>query len=185
MAKPGVNEKLKFCPQCKISKPLNLFAKNRHKKSGLCVYCKDCCHSNCKKYYFNNIEKVTNAQREYYYYKGGKDNISNNKKRNPEKYKPIARKGTRKYYALNRELCRKKNRERKRPYIRNEVTIKTIARKILKNAVLNGDIIRPKKCPRCGNDKDRIHGHHKDYNKPLDVIWLCSICHGKEHRKYE
>ncbi len=66
MAKPGVNEKLKFCPQCKISKPLNLFAKNRHKKSGLCVYCKDCCHSNCKKYYFNNIEKVTNAQREYY-----------------------------------------------------------------------------------------------------------------------
>lgn len=35
---------------------------------------------------------------------------------------------------------------------------------------------------RCGTDKN-VHGHHHDYSKPLDVEWLCSTCHGIEHRK--
>lgn len=35
-------------------------------------------------------------------------------------------------------------------------------------------------CYFCGTDK-RLQAHHHDYNKPLDVIWLCVRCHHRLH----
>ena len=34
-------------------------------------------------------------------------------------------------------------------------------------------------CVVCGNKKTQ--GHHEDYDKPLDLIWLCSEHHAKAH----
>jgi hypothetical protein len=59
-----------------------------------------------------------------------------------------------------------------------------LARCQLNNATASGKLIRPLVCERCGNEpgfdrlgRSRIHGHHHDHNKALDVEWICYLCH--------
>jgi len=40
----------------------------------------------------------------------------------------------------------------------------------------------PKSCELCGEDT-KLHAHHHDYTKPLDVTWLCPACHHQLHAK--
>lgn len=54
------------------------------------------------------------------------------------------------------------------------------AHKKLHNA-LRGGKIKKQPCFICGS-KD-VHGHHYDYSKPLNVIWLCAQHHQWMHRK--
>lgn len=35
-------------------------------------------------------------------------------------------------------------------------------------------------CEVCGTD-ERVHAHHHDYSRPLDVRWLCFRCHKGSH----
>ena len=53
-------------------------------------------------------------------------------------------------------------------------------RDILYKAKSKGEITPPKFCEKCGN-KLKLHAHHKDYSKPLDVTWLCRYCHRELH----
>lgn len=56
---------------------------------------------------------------------------------------------------------------------------KFAARSALRKAIKSGDVARGA-CKVCGKT-DRIHGHHEDYSKPLDVIWLCDKHHRELH----
>lgn len=57
------------------------------------------------------------------------------------------------------------------------------ARRILHAAVRKGTIVRPLKCETC-DKKIKLTAHHEDYNKPLEVEWLCYECHGQRSWKY-
>ena len=53
------------------------------------------------------------------------------------------------------------------------------AHRLLETAVRNGVVI-PRGCEVCGKEAS---GHHDDYNKPLDVRWLCKQHHFEWHEK--
>ena len=42
-----------------------------------------------------------------------------------------------------------------------------------------GRMIRPDNCESCFKEC-KPEAHHEDYNKPLDVDWLCVKCHSKQ-----
>jgi hypothetical protein len=54
--------------------------------------------------------------------------------------------------------------------------------KIVIKAIKIGKMIRPRVCCRCGK-RGKTVAHHPDYNKPLDVLFICYSCHGKHHKK--
>jgi len=52
------------------------------------------------------------------------------------------------------------------------------AHSAVNNAIRDNRLTR-KSCEVCGEKK--VHGHHDDYTKPLDVRWLCPIHHSEAH----
>lgn len=59
--------------------------------------------------------------------------------------------------------------------------IKRTARNKLYAAVRDGKIVKPPECQICSASDEVLHGHHEDYTKPLDVIWVCTGCHAFIH----
>lgn len=58
---------------------------------------------------------------------------------------------------------------------------KHTARLMVKRAVVAGRLT-PTPCVHCGDV--RVQGHHRDYDRPLDVVWCCVRCHlAIEHGK--
>ena len=54
------------------------------------------------------------------------------------------------------------------------------AHKAVEYAIATGALTKSP-CERCGSENS--HAHHEDYNKPLDVMWLCPTDHKKRHRE--
>jgi hypothetical protein len=54
------------------------------------------------------------------------------------------------------------------------------ARNQVNAAIRRGELHRPSECSQCGRCS-KVYGHHPDYQRPLDVIWLCASCHRNEH----
>lgn len=48
----------------------------------------------------------------------------------------------------------------------------------VRNALKSGRLVK-QSCIKCG--ASNTEAHHEDYNKPLDVIWLCVKCHDQLH----
>lgn len=49
-------------------------------------------------------------------------------------------------------------------------------------ALRTGKLVR-ESCVRCGEKKSIAH--HEDYDKPLEVVWLCQPCHKQRHKEID
>lgn len=61
---------------------------------------------------------------------------------------------------------------------RNEDRRRSVAHNAVARALKAGNLI-PQPCERCSSEV--TVAHHEDYDKPLDVVWLCQSCHKKRH----
>ena len=59
---------------------------------------------------------------------------------------------------------------------------RTAAHSAVARAIRNGSLLRLP-CIRCGADKSLAH--HEDYDKPLEVMWLCQACHKQRHKELD
>ena len=62
-----------------------------------------------------------------------------------------------------------------------ELKKKNEAYRVYRIALYNKTLVPAEVCENCLEASNNIHGHHFDYDKPLDVIWLCATCHMKVH----
>jgi len=94
------------------------------------------------------------------------------------------KKGDKEWVQRERARCVEKQKKYQRRYEENHPE-RMAARRALSNAVVRGAVKKPSRCDTCGKRKNvrDIHGHHTDYSKPLDVMWLCARCHTDQHRK--
>lgn len=59
---------------------------------------------------------------------------------------------------------------------------------LTETAIQRGFLVTPKVCQQCNFDgvfqdgRTAIQAHHCDYNKPMDVMWLCQKCHHEWHK---
>src|SRR5690625_498931 len=154
---------MKACRKCGVEKPLADYYTHKQMADGHLNICKECVKARAREHRRENLERI----REYDRKRG---QTEARKKRVREYYrKTVATKeGRDRLWDQSREWARK-NKERRAAHI------------AVTNAVRNGTL-KPKPCERCSFPFG-VHGHHEDYSKPLDVIWLCRRCHGERHRE--
>ena len=164
-----MEEKHKSCFKCGETKPLTAFSKHPKMPDGHVNKCKEC---NKRDVILNRLDKV-----EYY-------NEYDRNRRYPgsERSNNLIN-SRRQKYAIDPEFKVKVLEQKKQWVIKNK--IKRSAQQTVSKTVRDGKIIRPVVCSACGKTDCEIQGHHWSYLEEhwLDVMWLCTECHGKEHRK--
>lgn len=68
-------------------------------------------------------------------------------------------------------------------YIKRNPKIRT-AHNAVSNAIRDGKLTRGSCCESCSQGLV-TEAHHCDYNKPLEVMWLCDRCHKDWHLNNE
>ena len=150
---------MKKCFKCGAEKPLTDFYKHKRMADGHLNKCKDCAKADTMA---NRADKLE-YYREY------------DRKRHAEDPKRRA------YTHAQSTAWRKSNPERS-----SELAKQWLARNPEKrsahikvgNAIKSGKLVK-EPCEVCGSEN--VHAHHDDYNKQLDVRWLCPQHHSLLH----
>ncbi|MGE0190258.1 MAG: hypothetical protein AB7Q04_13355 [Steroidobacteraceae bacterium] len=153
----------KACFKCGVRKSLSGFYKHQMMGDGYLNKCKECTKSDARKNRENNLEYYQEYDR----------------KRSDFPHRKKLRKIVAKRWATNPKLKKRMVELRKKWCVNN--TIKRAAHHIVSNSIRDNKLVK-KPCEVCGLKK--VHAHHDDYTRPLDVRWLC-IKHHAEHHKME
>jgi hypothetical protein len=161
------------CRMCGASKPYGDFYRALRNTSGYRTECKKCTNEVQRIKYFADPEP--NRKRAKLWREAHPERERENHRRNRDANPAAANERNRRYYIRNRERLRAADaREMKRS------PEKFAARFAVNNAVRDGRLAKPTACETCGAT-GRLHGHHHDYSRPLDVKWLCAKCHAQIH----
>lgn len=151
---------LKFCSRCKCEKSRSEFYKRSRAKDGLQAYCRECDKA-------TTLEQRSSPEgREYVRRWRSSESGAASERAYIESV------SGRKVHCKDASVHRKRN------------PLKTKARRELNIAVKNGTITKPLNCESCcailknrRDGRSGLQGHHPDYLKSLDVVWLCVKCH--------
>ena len=153
----------KRCFKCHCLKPLDDFYRHPQMADGHLNKCKECAKADVNKNRAANLEYYQEYDRNRFQYDLERRSLQLDKMRewarnNPEKLAEV------------KSQWADRNPE------------KTNCKNLLNNAVRDGKVIKTYSCQFCGTSGVTIHGHHPDYTKPLEVMWLCAACHSRQHR---
>lgn len=161
---------MKICTKCK-----------QEEAAKSSSWCKKCLSEYKKEHYKRNKSKYL-------------DKAKRQRESDPDKVKAY----NKKYYRDNKEAIKLKQKEYSRTeagrqaakkaatnYRKSEqYSLKQNARKKVLRAVKSGRLVKPITCDVCKQEKE-LEAHHEDYNKPLEVDWLCKECHENIHHLNE
>lgn len=146
----------KKCSECQKTKPVTDFHWKSKKDGWRRSMCKPCCAIHRQTPEYKALHKERNRRYRLTTKGRARTREGNTRYRKTEKFK----KAVQKY--------RDKFPERRSAQVK------------LQNAVAGGKVVRPDSCLVCAT-KCIPEGHHHDYDKPFDVIWVCKKCHTDFH----
>ena len=147
---------MKKCFKCNNTKPVDEFYKHPGMTDGRLNKCKACTRKDVRENREKNIEYYTEHDK--------------------ERAMLPHRVNARKEY-LKTENGKKSRRKANEKYNKINPFIKPVSRYLNNTLRYSKKMKKPTRCSMCKLSKSRIYGHHWDYSKPLDVVWLCGQCH--------
>jgi len=140
---------------------------------------------------WTNPDERKKARAEYQrkYRKDHPDRVKESQKKWKDKNPENIRKNSKLYYQRHPERCKQRSREwcennREQTVVlsrrwKQQNPEKVKAHNLLMYAIRKGDIV-PQPCEVCHSTN--AQGHHADYHKPYEVIWLCPLHHKEIHQ---
>lgn len=170
---------MKECSTCRGPFPAttDFFYRKNNTKDGLSYDCKTCASAYGKKWYRDNKTRkdAQNAQ----WAKNNGEYLTHYHRQWHQKHVEIRTERSRGWWKNHPE----QRRLREANY-RHSNPQKVSAHQAVWYALKKGKIIKPTNCEQCGRAV-KIHGHHHDYVKKLEVVWLCGKCHRSIHEQAE
>lgn len=148
---------IKTCYRCGLTLGIDSFYTHKKMADGRLNKCKECCKQEA-------IEN-RNLKIEYYRKKDRERSLLDHRVKARVAYAKTEQ--GRKRLSISKKAWMGRNPNKRKAHIK------------LGNSVRDGKI-KKKPCAVCGSCK--VHAHHDDYSKPLEVIWLCQKHHRDIHK---